>query len=74
MITIKKTKNGEIGVRITKNTDMNELYAGTGILLSVLISRNGKSVDETLELIKSVITETKGANNERKSTNCNLRG
>ena len=59
MITIKKTKNGEIGVRITKNTDMNELYAGTGILLSVLISRNGKSVDETLELIKSVITETK---------------
>jgi hypothetical protein len=60
MITIKKTKNGEIGVRITKNTDMNELYAGTGILLSVLISRNGKSVDETLELIKSVITETKG--------------
>ena len=51
MITIKKTKNGEIGVRITKNTDMNELYAGTGILLSVLISRNGKSVDETLELI-----------------------
>lgn len=60
MITIKKTKNGEIGVRITKNTDINELYAGTGILLSVLISRNGKSVDETLELIKSVITETKG--------------
>lgn len=60
MITIKKTKNGEIGVRITKNTDMNELYAGTGILLSVLISRNGKSVDETLELIKSVIKETKG--------------
>lgn len=60
MITIKKTKNGEIGVRITKNTDMNELYAGTGILLSVLISRNGKSVNETLELIKSVITETKG--------------
>lgn len=60
MITIKKTKSGEVGVRITKNTDMNELYAGTGILLSVLTSRNGKSVDETLKLLKSVITETKG--------------
>lgn len=62
MITIKKTKGNDVGVRITKGTAMDELYMGCGILLSILTEKNGKTIDETLALIKQVIeaAEAKG--------------
>lgn len=59
MITIKTTKDNKVGVRISKKTNINEIYTGTGILLSILMENNGKTVDETLDMIKKIIERNK---------------
>ncbi len=66
MITIKTTKNNDVGVRVSKGTSMNEMYMGTGILLSILISKNGKTIDETMDLIKKIIESREGETNNDK--------
>lgn len=55
MITIKTNKKKEVGVRFQKGTPLSEAYFGVAILLNIITQNNGKSIDETLEIIKQLM-------------------